>query len=424
MKVGMSSADITKHADDGSLIAISDYMDYAPNFKKVMNADSSIKKSLTLANGKIYSLPYLVTAKPSQLSTKLFINKSWSDGKSVKSPATLDDLVTDLTAFRDSDYNGNGKKDEIPLGVAVGDNFYHAFLGAFGLCNHGITNGWYWDLDSKTNKLRYVPTSDEYKQYLQFLNKLYTEKLVDQELFTVTIPKFTAKANQNLYGFAFIGNNNYLGNYKDTFTGLTSSLQGPNGDKLYSCKNTPISSQCFFITKANKYPEATMRWVDYFYSEEGISLYFMGIEGVTWKKDSSGTPQYTDFVTKNPDGLLMEEVLGRYVAWSGGANPSIADDVHFGNQMIPKITVDAANALFPNTPKDVWGLFTYSSDDSQKLTTVSHDIDTYVADMRAKFITGAESFSNWTTYVNTIQKMGLTDYKAIVQRGLDTYSKK
>lgn len=424
MKVNMSQTDITKHADEGSLVALSNYMDYAPNFKKVMSNDSIIKKSITLSNGKIYGLPYLVEAKPSIITPKLFINKTWVDAKGIKSPTNLTDLMTALNTFKESDFNGNGKSDEIPLGCDNANSFYQSFYGAFGLCNHGIVNGWYWDLDPKTSKLRYVPTASQYKEYLQYLNKLYTQKLVDQEVFTADIPKFTAKANQNLFGFAFIHNNNYLGNYKNNFITLPSALEGPNGDKLYSGIGSPVAGQCFFITKANKYPEATMRWVDYFYSDEGISLYFMGIEGVTWQNDSSGNPKYTDFVTKNPDGLLMEEVLGRYVAWSGGANPSIADDVHFGNQMIPKITVDAANALESSTPKEVWGTFTYSSDDSQKLTTVSHDIDTYVADMRAKFVTGAQPFSYWDTYVSTIQKMGLSDYTAIVQRGLDSYNKK
>ncbi|MFQ9681080.1 MAG: hypothetical protein ACLRZH_14235 [Ruthenibacterium lactatiformans] len=37
------------------------------------------------------------------------------------------------------------------------------------------------------------------------------------------------------------------------------------------------------ITTANKYPEATMRWLDYFYSEEGTVLCRLGIEGESYE---------------------------------------------------------------------------------------------------------------------------------------------
>lgn len=422
-KCGIGTADQTKYADEGTLLPISDYMDYAPNYAKIINDRAEVGKSVKLANGKIYGFPYLVFAQPALISPKLFINKAWADAKGIQYPKTLDELLTVLRAFKDSDYNGNGEKDEIPLGIELPDSFYRSFYGAFGLNNHGMVNG-LWDLDPATGKLRYMPTSDAFKEYLQYLNVLYTEKLVDQEVFTVDIAKFSAKAQQNLYGLAFIHNNNYLSDYKDDFTNLPASLEGPHGDKLYAGRNLSVSGQNTFITKANQYPEATVRWVDYFYGDEGICLFFMGIEGETWQKDANGNPQYTDLVKKNPDGLSSEDVLGKYVAWSGGGNPSVADDLHFGNHLIPQITLDGAAALQPFTPEEVWGAFSYSSEDSQRLTVVSQDITTYVTDMRAKFITGNTSFDKWDEYVNTVKSMGLEEFTAIIQRGLDSYNSK
>jgi putative aldouronate transport system substrate-binding protein len=422
-KSGMSPADQTKYADEGSLKPISDYLDYAPNFVKLMGIRPEIEKATKLEDGNIYGFPYLVTASPANISPKLFINQKWASSAGIQMPTTIEQLVAVLEAFKGSDWNGNGQPDEIPLGVDNQGNLYRALYGSFGLGNHGVVNGM-WDEHPQTGKIRYYAVSDEYRTFLQYINQLYTKQLVDQEYFTVDLAKFSAKAQQNQIGVCFIHNNNYLGDYKDDFVTLPGPLKGPEATLLYAGRNLVVAGQNTFITKMNKYPEASVRWVDYFYAEEGVRMYFMGIEGETWAMDSNGKPQFTDLVKKNPEGLNMEEVLGRYVAWSGGGNPSIADDLHFGNHLIPKITVDAADALMPKTPQEVWAAFTFSSEDTQRLAVVSQDINTYVDDMRAKFITGNVSFDTWPAYVKTIQDMGLNEYTAIMQRGLDNYLSK
>ena len=50
------------------------------------------------------------------------------------------------------------------------------------------------------------------------------------------------------------------------------------------------------------------------------------------------------------------------------------------------------------------------------------DIDTYLSDMTAKFITGEVGFDQWDSYKAQIDKMGLEEYREITQRALDTYN--
>ena len=120
----------------------------------------------------------------------------------------------------------------------------------------------------------------------------------------------------------------------------------------------------------------------------------------------------------------MEEVLGRYICWSGGANTSVADDVHFGNHLIPEVTVNAASALMENTPEEIWGQFVYATEDSERLSVLTTDISTYLTDMTAKFITGEARFDQWEDYKSKVEKMGLDEYREIVQRALDNYNAK
>lgn len=48
------------------------------------------------------------------------------------------------------------------------------------------------------------------------------------------------------------------------------------------------------------------------------------------------------------------------------------------------------------------------------------DLNSYVEQMEAKFITGVEPLSNWDNYVDTIEKMNIKRYVEIYQ---DAYNR-
>lgn len=422
-KVGISNADIVKYAGQEILVPVTDYLaDYAPNYSQLLDDYAEVKKTVTMQDGHIYGFPYLVSASVSNLSPKMFYNAEWMDALNLSPPETLEDLESVLIEIRDGDPNGNDEKDEIPLGADGLLQIEKALRGSFGLGTRG-SRVLDFDIDETTGKLRYIYTSDEYKALLQYQNKLYTQRLIDQEIFTADLAGFTAKAEQNIIGFAFIHNHQYLGEtYKENYVGLAKPLKGPAEKLMYTARTNPVAGQYYFITETNPYPEASVRWVDYFYSDDGIRLYFMGMEGVTYELDAEGDPYFNDYVKNNPDGLNWEEALGRFVPWSGGANPSIANDKYFGDQVVGQVTSDAAKALMPYTPEEVWGAFSYSEADSNRLSVLNQDIGTYVTDMRSQFITGNASFDAWDTYVTTLENMGLQELIEITQRGLDDYN--
>ena len=53
---GMTPNEIIKYADRGTLLAIDEYLDYMPNFKKILETRSDIKKQVTNPDGHIYSI--------------------------------------------------------------------------------------------------------------------------------------------------------------------------------------------------------------------------------------------------------------------------------------------------------------------------------------------------------------------------------
>ncbi|MFR3482336.1 MAG: hypothetical protein ACLTXL_01820 [Clostridia bacterium] len=75
-----------------------------------------------------------------------------------------------------------------------------------------------------------------------------------------------------------------------------------------------------------------------------------------------------------------------------------------------------------STPDEIWGTFVYSVEDTQRLSILQQDIDTYLSDMTAKFITGEVGFDQWDAYKQRIEQLGLEEYRQITQRALDTYN--
>ena len=96
------------------------------------------------------------------------------------------------------------------------------------------------------------------------------------------------------------------------------------GDKLYTYVNSPlVSVGAFVITDKNPHPEATVRWIDHFYSDEGARLFFMGVEGITYTTLEDGSVDYTDLIYNNPNGMSFTEAVSTYVPYRNGDYPRL-----------------------------------------------------------------------------------------------------
>jgi putative aldouronate transport system substrate-binding protein len=140
-------------------------------------------------------------------------------------------------------------------------------LGAFGLKE--------WGIDEVDGNVRYTPISDNYKEYLTFMNKLYKEELLDPEIFSQSDDQKQAKGQANRIGvfqawFSFFttGETEEVAVINPMFYPLTSSAS----NHAVIPRSIAINRGTFSITKNNPNLEATIRWIDYFYSQDGFEL--------------------------------------------------------------------------------------------------------------------------------------------------------
>lgn len=402
------------YGSQGLLIPLEDLIDkYAPNLKALMDQNPEIKASITTPDGHIYALPGIdqnITSK----TPIMWMNKPWMDALGIHKPETMEDFYQMLRAFKEQDPGNVG--DVIPLTASSADELRLGLLPNFGLVQDG---GIYED----NGTVKYAFVQEEYKAYLKFMNRLYSEQLLDNQMFSHTWEQFVAKGPRvgilSTWPIVMLG-----------FTDLNEALKYPVLPPMTSETNSGKLTQGMHeikrgraaITKENKYPEATMRWLDYAaYSEEGTIMARLGIEGETYEWNEEG-----QWVLLSKDGLSTTETNAKH-APGAGANPPMNLTREFfekegGNPVILEIYkwVQAELIPYARTP---FPLVYFTSEEQEVVRSLKPDIDTYFKQMEAKFITGAESIdAKWDEYVRTLESLGLADYLAAYQSAYDRWA--
>ena len=427
--------DTIKYAQDGLIIAIDELIKkYAPNTLKYFEADPLTKKVLTTPDGHIYSLASVTTGTSYSDPYAWITRRDWLQRVGVKEPTTIDEFYTMLKAYKkaykEQDANGNGDpNDEIPLVVQYGVWDLQRFGDAWGL-RLFYSYGWH---PNENGIVEYDWLKPEAKELVTWLNKLYTEGLLDPEFLSTGSDERTAKITRNIAGTstAFI---NSIETWDKALkqAGVADADHialvppaGPNGYKGHQEAYGPISGE-FGITKDCKNPVVAIKWLDYVYaSEKGFLYTTFGIEGKSYIMEN-GEPKYTEWVTNNPDGLSFNDALR-----SLGALPNIPyirSDVGYWSKHnmaaiahLPK-TLEMAQKISPYIIL-AYPTIPATAEEAEKINNLMTDIGTYRDEMVTKFILGQEDLSKWDAFISTLKEMGIEEVLKLKQQQYDRFNK-
>lgn len=419
----LTAKDEVLYGNQGVLVSLEGLIDqYGENLKKVFAEKSSIKPSITALDGHIYALPYIGDVIW-ELTTKLWINNEWIANAGQKMPTTVDELYTVLKAFKDTDGNKNGKADEIPLSFDK-STFPHVragFLSSFGILNMGL---FAMNVDVVNDKVRYYPTTDNYKEYLTFMNKLNKEELIDRESFTQTSQQMAAKGNEHRLGlFSNAAAVSSVGAELQTkyvaMQPLTSSV---NNTAMWP-KTTGLTRGTFAITKNNKHPEASLRWVDYFYSTEGGIFITDGQEGLSWKWTDDTKSQWERIMPTEGFKSTEEFRGGKISPAAGTMLPSIMTTDWRGKLKaahVPILVKEVTEKYMP-VWKEAYPTTYFTEDEQKKLASLEADLNKYVEQMESNFIIQGITADAWTEYTGTLTKMGIDKVVEVYQTAYDRW---
>lgn len=405
---GLSDQKILSYAKKGLLRPLEDLIEnYAPNIKKQLDDNPDIKKAITSPDGHIYAIPTIGDENYPVKTTTLNINKGWLDKLGLQVPTTTDEFEAVLKAFKTEDPNGNGEADEIPFtynapppyNVWNGDT---GMSGAFGVVDSSSY------MMREGDKLIFTPTTDGWKDYVKWTAKLYKEGLIDQEIFTHDQNQYMSKVSSDKVG-AYLTNGpvktpnaNYM---------AIPPLKGPKGDQLWSSIDFSIDKDRGVITTTNKYPEATMRYIDSFYEPlNSLKLRY----GIYLK------PEGDKFEVLPGEPGKKALAPGSYVATC--VNKTISDKYLVPTDSMKegiRLKEMYAKYLAPPIP-----LINFTADESKELSSLSVDISKIVDENKARWTTNQSDIDkDWDGYVKSLKNVGLDKYVAIYNAALERFLK-
>ncbi|MGO4938022.1 extracellular solute-binding protein [Fundicoccus sp. Sow4_H7] len=419
------------YGSQGILIPLEDYLEEnAPNLSAILDENPDIRKSITAPDGHIYSLPVINRGSYSIWPLgPMWYNGAWMEALGVDTvPTTTDEFYDLLVRMKEEDPNGNGEADEIPLTDVALNTIRLYMMASFGLKSNSI--------DEVDGVVRFTPITDNYRAYLEYMNRLHVDGLLDPETFSQSNEQKKAK-----------GQNNQIGVFQDYFSFFTlggsekEAVANPMFQVLtseYSPETLAVASPriqtgTFAITSQNEYPAESIQWVDYFYSEEGYELLNQGPEGALWNyAENDEGEQVKIFNLDNVNLDNTEDYRGQITPAYGIPVPALEIDLDpiyaDPNQEVDTTFFDflVAETAEKVTPyAEVPYPITYLTVEEQDIISINAtDLATFVTEMEAKFITGVEELNDdtWQNYLNIIDSMGVEEYIQIYQDAYDRWA--
>lgn len=403
-------AEIVKYGSgEGIFIPLEDlFAKYAPNVMECLEIPG-IRTNMTLPDGHIYSPPYPVP-EPEMIFSP-WINKVWLDNLGLEMPTTIDEFYNVLVAFKEKDANRNGDSDdEIPLGAQPSRlGFWFAL---FGLQVNGA------EVVLVDDTVIFPAIEESYKDAIKFFRKLYTEQLLDTEVFTADHDSFFAngRGKDAIYGSAILYNPNDISpglgedglNIRSyDYVPLPPLDNGTGVKPLWTRGSTGITTfiSQFVITDAAKNPATIARWLDYVYSEDISRQLWFGKYDVTLKDNGDGTfsPMEKTEITGAPG---YTQTLSSLPKWARSADfTNVKKDAAGIQADAYNTTMDAlwANNMTTKIPT-LWS----TAEESKEISTIEVDLTNHIILKRADWITGAADIDeDWDEYIEDLNSMGL-----------------
>lgn len=419
---------------EGMLIPLNDLIASAPRLTELFEQRPEYYDMHVAPDGNIYSICRFSECGHCRAANKIYVNMEWLEKLGLEIPTTTEEFYEMLKAFKEQDPNGNGQADEIPLSGV--ESWTGGFLNAF-LEIDDYNEKYVADIDGQ---IVFQANTEEFREALRYLNKLYTEGLVDPAAFTQEGTQFsqTVGNDPTLVG-AFTGaiysvdmQNAYVyENYR-----AIEPLKGPEGVQ-YASTNMFINMNLngfFEITDKCENPEAAIRWIDAAMQPEASIVRYYGAEGHGWQYAEEGQQnilggEYVwEFLPTPESGAYTNETfpLGPILGlkefraqWS----PMADDERLYSDSTIfeARIESETENLYAPYLISPVPNTFFLEGDETSRYNDLKTTIGEYVTMSIAQFVTGAKSLDgDWDQYLSDLEAYGVDQYVELLQKGYDS----
>ena len=428
----------TMHAD-GVSVALNTYMEEGlmPNFKAIVDENPDIARDLRLNNGNYTYLTriYDTTDDAQRALTStygLVIRKDWLDNVGLDIPTNMEEWYKVLKAFKVQDPNGNGEADEEPY-IACSSGWKY-FMPAYGFDDDPsiMIN------DAGEEYVVYGYTTPEYKEYLQEMNKWYTEGLLYYMFDGVSLENQRDRVTNNFAGAWKGGIGNLDLDQTDSFTNVLKAKAPEVELAAAPWPKTADGKQWCFSDISSVHRDTTIitsnaveagvdkaaaYLLDFMVSEEGTTLLTWGIEGESYE-EVGGEKQLMDGMTEMVDfyGHKMTKI-NLYADCDTIAFPTRGDIVaDYVLSQKEDYYVDAVKLWAQgDTSYKIQQTCQLNAQQISEMDEMADNMLNYMSKMRNRFVTGRIPLTNYDEYVEQCNLLGAEEYTEAWQQAYDNY---
>ncbi|NUU79096.1 extracellular solute-binding protein [Paenibacillus xylanilyticus] len=306
---GLKPAELKKIGRQKGVAAINEYADQLPNFKKLyMEENDWVIKSFGDEAGNVYTWPiYNLNRK---VNHGFMYRKDIFDELGIKEWTNTDEFYEAMKKVKEA------YPDSYPYASKSLANIFRDWAFGWGLGNTDQYPAYY---DEKDSTWKYAAVQQEHKDMLDFMKKLYNEKLLDPEFLTDTQDSWTTKmtTDKSFVTFDWIGRldlfYNQIKEQNPDYDLRYANPVGPTGN----IRTLPEVSDFSIAVAKNKNTETSLKLLDYLTSPSGSELMTLGVEGVNFEWGEDGYPVYPELMDLPlVDITVLED---RYAMWLEGA---------------------------------------------------------------------------------------------------------
>ncbi|MFE5319422.1 extracellular solute-binding protein [Paenibacillus sp. NPDC056579] len=413
MVTTVRQATIMEFAPNGTLLPISDYMDKLPNLKKKIE-EYKIQEELDNwkpKDGKLYVLPFMNEA--ALYNRAPLIRSDLLKKYGLEAPKTADELYNVLKKLKEMN------PGSYPLANTNAESLLSIFGAAWGIdsSNKGFS------YNASTRKFEYDYTSDNYKKYVTFLNRLVKEGLADPEIFTSSLDQWKQKlaSGKSLFSFYWIselpqinadGKKNVSPDFELT---ALPPIAGPGGTKAYSSNRIYHGTVIPASAAKKPYFDALMKYADWLYSDEANTLMTWGFKGDTYE-EADGKKDFTDKVKNAPS---INKAL-----WELGAANNNYTLLYPYQWFLKVLNTKEVGVFTDEAIKNGWfppvtkiPKLTPEKKEEENLAITG--VNDYFAKMQEQFVYGKVSIdAEWDNYVKEMNSKGVTKLLGIYNDSL------
>ena len=402
-------------------VDFNNYLDYMPNLVQAFEDYPTAKKVCTETDGSIYQLPYIGN-DCTAVTARMHYRIDTLNAAGCEVPATTEEFYNVLKTLKE--YN-NGA-------APLAEDRMEFLWASFGPGKNPDFE------DDGTGKVIYNRTSDQYKLYLEYMAKLYSEGLLHQEYLTLDNDAKTALARESktvfgYAGFAALSEQDFASGKVeiDQLTPLTSEY-----DDKREVIGWNYARPCgVAINAKSEYIPEICRMMDVSYATsevvEGSGLYGVsfcyGIENVNWKWSNDDHTEYELILPEELVGVksfgayqgedLIYFNIGRFDTFKDATTSTEGNNKARQQGFVKNLIPYQEKVAFPGS------YLKFTDDEQSVLSNKWTSISEYVNQSLAEFITGVRSVdTDWDAYVSQISAMGIDDVLAAYQAAYDRFN--